>query len=99
MAIPISINDEVEPGDRLAPSSSSSVDASSVRVEASDSEGESGTWIRRISVDNGPAWSPTYQPGVIRRLSDASDMETFGYIAADNEATIDIDISSPHIIE
>jgi hypothetical protein len=89
----------VEPGDRLAPSPSSSVDASSVRAEASDSEGGSGTWIRRIGGDDGSAWSPTYRPGVIRRLSDASDMETFSYIAADNEATIDIDISSPHTIE
>lgn len=101
IAIPIRTDDEVEPRDRLAPSPSSSVDASSVRAEYSeDSGGENGAWIRRIGGGDGSTWPSTYGPGAIRRLSDASDMGAFGYSVADSEPTIDIDISSPpHSIE
>jgi hypothetical protein len=99
VTIPIRIDEEAAPQDRLAPSPSSSLeaDASSVRAEASDSEEDGRPWIRRAGSGE---WSPTYRSGVIRRLSDASDMETFGYNTAPDEATIDIDISTPpHSVE
>lgn len=99
VAIPIRIDDEAGPEDRLAPSPSSSLeaDASSVRAEASDSEEDTGPCIRQVG---GREWSPTHGSGVIRRLSDASDMDTFGYNTAPDEATIDIDISTPpHSVE